>query len=112
MSCWVVPALAAEYWGISLEELMSRVSTGVVTMRQDNGFDVIDVAPDGPRNEKSMKKATDAPGARAVPTSDSKKPRIDQPAPPAIDSDERDTFGDWRAARAWTSRTRKAPILN
>ena len=109
MSCWVVPSLAAEYLGISIDEIMTRVAAGVMTMRKEAGFDMIDVAPDSPRYAKGADKSngrTAVPKAPAPPIS---KPRA-QPEP--FDADERDTFGDWRAARASTARTRKAPILN
>jgi hypothetical protein len=104
MSCWVVPSLAAEYLGITLEQLMMRVSAGAMDMRSEDGFDMIDVAPNSPRHENRNDKAVAPKPANPTP----------RPCPPAdaFDADERDTFGDWRTARALTARTRKAPVLS
>jgi hypothetical protein len=48
MSCWVVPTLAAEYLGISLDEVQDRLRCGTLTSMHDHGFLFVDVAPDSP----------------------------------------------------------------
>jgi hypothetical protein len=48
MSCWVVPTLAADYLGISLDELHERLRSGMLTSKNDSGFLFVDVAPDSP----------------------------------------------------------------
>lgn len=48
MSCWVVPSLAAELWGISVEQVWQRVHQGLVPVKQELGFMVVDVAPHSP----------------------------------------------------------------
>jgi hypothetical protein len=48
MSCWVVPIVAAEIWGISLEEVMQRINNGVVVSKREYGFLLVDTAPLGP----------------------------------------------------------------
>jgi hypothetical protein len=103
MSCWVVPSLAADYLGITLDELMQRVNAGAMTIRSEDGFDMVDVAPDSPRQGKA---AAPKPRPAGYPIGKPREPEG------SFDADERDTFGDWRAARASTARTRKAPILN
>lgn len=45
MSCWVVPAVAAEYWGISLDLVMRRITDGLVPHMSDAGFIFVDVDP-------------------------------------------------------------------
>ncbi|HEY1686671.1 MAG TPA: hypothetical protein VGG19_18055 [Tepidisphaeraceae bacterium] len=45
MSCWVVPSLAAEYLGITLEDLQGRISGGTIPSKHDHGFLFVDVAP-------------------------------------------------------------------
>lgn len=45
MACWVAPAVAAEFWGVSLEEVWTRVQNGSAACKSDSGFTFIDVAP-------------------------------------------------------------------
>ena len=45
MSCWVVPTVAAEYWGISLDLVMRRITDGLVPHMNDSGFVFVDVDP-------------------------------------------------------------------
>lgn len=46
MSCWVVPTIAAELWGIPLEQVLGQIRAGVVVSKSDYGFTLVDVAPD------------------------------------------------------------------
>jgi hypothetical protein len=45
MSCWVVPSVAAEYWGISLDLVLRRITDGLVPHMTDSGFVFVDVDP-------------------------------------------------------------------
>src|SRR4051812_37205137 len=63
MSCWVVPQVAAEIWGISLSEVLSRIHSGVVVSKMEYGFLVVDTAPLGP-----MFHSTAAEGKAKPPT--------------------------------------------
>lgn len=45
MSCWVVPSVAAEFWGVSLDVVWSRIYAGQVPHKRDGGFVFVDVAP-------------------------------------------------------------------
>ena len=45
MSCWVVPAIAAELWGVTVSHVLAGVRDGTVTSRQEHGFLFVDVAP-------------------------------------------------------------------
>lgn len=49
MSCWVVPMVAAEMWGVPVEAVLQRARDGEVPSKSENGFMFIDVAPDSPR---------------------------------------------------------------
>lgn len=42
MSCWVVPSLAAELWGVPLEQVLGRVRAGAVASKVDNGTVLVD----------------------------------------------------------------------
>lgn len=46
MSCWVVPSLAAELWGVPLEQVLGEIRAGAIVSKKDYGFTVVDVAPD------------------------------------------------------------------
>jgi len=45
MSCWVVPAVAAEFWGLSIEAVLQRVRDGHISHKTEQGFLFVDVAP-------------------------------------------------------------------
>lgn len=45
MSCWVVPTVAAEYWGVSLDVVWRRIYDGLVPYKNDRGFVFVDVDP-------------------------------------------------------------------
>jgi len=45
MSCWVVPAVAAEFWGVPVQTVLNRVRDGQVPHKTDQGFLFVDVAP-------------------------------------------------------------------
>lgn len=48
MSCWVVPAVAASFWGVAIDEVLRRVEQHEVVSKRDMGFLLVDVAPDKP----------------------------------------------------------------
>jgi len=46
MACWVVPAIAAELWGVSLNHVLAGIRDGSITSRHEHGFLCVDAAPD------------------------------------------------------------------
>lgn len=107
MSCWVVPSLAAEYLGMSIDQVMEKIAKGVLPSHNDHGFTVVDVAPNGPRSEPPRK--VQFPHAPPKPMHESQLPQ----AVERITGDiERDVFGDFRKARIDTARLRKAPSMH
>src|SRR5688500_16517599 len=48
MSCWVVPSVAAELWGVSVEHVLAGIREGRIFSRTDNGFVCVDAAPESP----------------------------------------------------------------
>jgi hypothetical protein len=38
MPCWVAPAIAADMWGISVEQVMAGISNGAIPSRIDGSF--------------------------------------------------------------------------
>ena len=45
MSCWVVPSVAAEFWGVPLDVVWARIYAGQVPHKRDGGFVFVDVEP-------------------------------------------------------------------
>lgn len=45
MSCWVVPAVAAEYWGVTIDVVWDRIHADLVPHKTERGFVFIDVDP-------------------------------------------------------------------
>ena len=82
MSCWGVPDVAAELWGISVEEVMQSVREGRIPSRREFHFLLVDVAPDSPQMA---------------------------PAKAAVIHDDNESF-DWKTARREISKQRIAPI--
>src|SRR5437016_1913838 len=46
MSCWVVPSVAAELWGCSVDSIMSAIRDGRLCSRMENGWTFVDMVPD------------------------------------------------------------------
>ena len=90
MSCWVSLSVASQFWNVPVSDLLSQVSNNSLTSRMESGMLLIDLHR--PMNNKTA-------------AHESQIPQI-------VAEVDADTFGDWRAARAATSRTRKAPVLH
>ena len=99
MSCWVVPTVAAELWGCSVETILERARSGVVPTKTENGFMFIDVAPDSDRcaAPKSIRPPTFTTVAAM---------QIVRDEEPAA---RLGTHDDWRSGRVLASRSRKPP---
>jgi len=44
MACWVVPTIAAELWGQTVEEVLRQIAEGTVHSKQEQGFIFVDAA--------------------------------------------------------------------
>jgi hypothetical protein len=132
MSCWVAPTLAAEIWQISLELLMSRIASGEIPVRDEDGFLFVDVAPYGSRVERPNRTPGERP-AMCTPAADAddtplmvtdeeaaalSMPEISTPSSSTPASDDEmgpedetasTSLDDWRAVRRKTARTRIPP---
>jgi hypothetical protein len=98
MSCWVVPALAAEYLGTTVEELLSRVRLGTIPTRTENGFTFVDVAPHSRRwDEPEMRPPT------FVELTAEELAALHEPAAaaekPAVRADEAEVEREWSGVR-------------
>lgn len=90
MSCWVVPAIAAELWGVTLGHVLERVRDGSLSSRHEHGFTFVDVAPDSHTYHRPRR-----PGEPAPPTFVAAKPREDDPVAsvPTVAVDDTLDFG-------------------
>ena len=130
MSCWVAPTLAAEIWQIPLAELMRRIQSGEIPVRNEDGFMFVDVAPYGPRLERPIRSPEERPPTYTViddqddadlleeeptvlvtddETAALMLPSGDQAEMGPIDDTASMNLGDWRAARRKAARTRIPP---
>jgi hypothetical protein len=91
MSCWVVPSVAADLWGIPVSQVLDRIRAGLIPSRQELGFTIVDVAPQAP------------------------KPASSRPSRPLtymalVEDEDADTFtADWRERRMQVSLLRRRP---
>src|SRR5688572_2236064 len=139
MPCWVAPSLAAELWHIALGELMRRIESGEIPVRNEDGFLFVDVAPYGPRVERHNLPPAERPPTftpidvddvddvdEAVVEEDLVEdeptvlltdeeasvlllPSADEAEMGPLDDTASTTLGDWRAARRRAARTRVPP---
>src|SRR2546422_6082415 len=105
MSCWVVPTVAAEIWGITVGEVLSRIQAGEVAVRHDSGWTFVDVAPTSPTLGPPLKRNAPRPET-FMPISSEELSALSEDE---IGEAEDSTFKDWRKARQRTSRLRLAP---
>jgi hypothetical protein len=106
MSCWVVPAVAAELWGLNVNQILERVRDGHVPSKLEMGFLMVDIAPN------TTSDATRAFRKMRPPTYVTLSPREDGlPAMALAKSDEEaDVFCiDWRQKRMEASLMRRRP---
>ncbi len=113
MSCWVVPTVAAELWGVSVDTILTRARAGDVPTKTENGFMFVDVAPDSHRIEtpKSLRPPTYTVASEVI-TEVKPKPGEMRLAPSDTDDEQVQrpvTLDDWRTGRVLASRTRKPP---
>jgi hypothetical protein len=102
MSSWVAPAVAAEIWGVSVEEVMRHIADGTVPSRTDGRFLFVDVAATGlpfstSRGESQNLVTPQEMTALAAQPSDAGEAPLD--------------ITQWRQVRGRTSQTRRAPRI-
>jgi hypothetical protein len=106
MSCWVVPSVAAELWGCTIDAVLNAIRNGHVPSKEDEGFTFVDVAPDSPKLEapKPLRPAT--PETYTI-LSQAEEDALQQPIECEEESEMR---SDWRKIRQSTSASRRAPL--
>jgi hypothetical protein len=128
MSCWVVPTIAAEIWGMPLSELLRRIRDGEIPTKQDAGFTFVDVAPYSNQIERPLLPPDERP-ATFTSLSDAEMAALerelvpqdaaaaDEPVIVVVDEDQlpdetqSKQLGDWRTARSAAARKRTPPRI-
>jgi len=103
MSCWVVPTVAAELWGVSVSDVLNQVESGSISTKTEYGFLLVDVAPQSPRFERS---AADQPRPLTytpIPVLEA----TDAENEPEQEVEEGEL--DWKATRSSVARLRRPP---
>jgi hypothetical protein len=124
MPCWVVPVVAAELWGVGVDHVLRAVADGSVPSKQEYGFTVIDVAPDGTNSSPPRRPDQPPPptfvlieGLTPTPPPAAEQPAIAPPLVqgdtselPPLDEEEDDVpITHWREVRSRVGRTRQPP---
>ena len=123
MSCWVVPALAAEIWGIPLQQILDAVRAGTLPTKDSIGLTFVDVAPTGPQVTTGYRPPAAMPETfkiaplaeelthaehDALHDREEEQSAREEEILSPVDEHEEGTL-DWRAARRSASRLRRPP---
>jgi hypothetical protein len=95
MPGWVLPAVAAELWGVPIEQVMADVAAGRLNSRVEGEFIFVDVQPDGADEPPSAPAPTPTPYRRSLAwsmPSDATAGSIT--SDPIVTADERDALLD------------------
>ena len=114
MSCWVVPTVAAELWGVSVEHVIQCIRSGQLASRSEAGFTFVDIAPETSINKPPTYTVITAEEFAAL-TGHGPQDVSDEVDVEIVDDEdalceaESGKLADWRAAREQASRMRIAP---
>ena len=119
MSSWVAPSVAAELWGISVDQVLAGIADGSIPSCVDGQFLFVDVRGHGVAATSSGSASTESVVTEeefAALTfqpreSESNIPIDGQPTDEQEEENTRDV-GSWRTAREQSSRTRRPPQAN
>jgi hypothetical protein len=113
MSCWVVPSVAAEMWGVPVDAVLSKAQSGQVPTKSESGFLFIDVAPNSPSCAPPRHLRPPSPPTYVVISGDDPVAPANDGGAGTIALDDHlmppIPAGDWRAGRMYSARARRAP---
>jgi len=121
MASWVAPAIAAEMWGVSVEQILAGIADGSISSCVDGQFLFVDIAANGyacstPRpapaehpdlSKEELAALTFQPICEIDSDSISEEPQKE-----SIEEEEDDSSRDvsmWRISRLQTSQLRRPP---
>ena len=96
MSCWVVPAVAAELWQMPIGQIVEKAKAGEIPTKTDLGFMLVDVAPNSPKIVHPLRPPAAAPKTYVT---------VEVPSE-AVSAEEK---LDWRPTRARMRNLRRPP---
>ena len=106
MSCWVVPSVAAELWGCTLDAVLNAIRQGKVPSKDDVGMTFVDVAPESPTMEAPKAVLSPSPETyEVISYAESQALKL-----PINANDESEMRGDWRSVRRNVAASRRAPL--
>jgi hypothetical protein len=105
MSCWVVPTIAAELWGVPVQDVLEKINCGDIASKFESGFTFVDVAPHSPVIETPRPLRIPTPPTFRVVT---REEIIALVGEEALQDDETER-GDWRIGRSEAGRMRRPP---
>ncbi len=115
MSCWVVPLIAAELWGVSIDHIHARVSDGSLPFKTEQGFVFVDVAPqteDAATRPLTYTLVTRSEQQALTDNFDQELAETDELQSAAFDDgpeSEQGTLPHWREVRGKVGLQRRAP---
>jgi hypothetical protein len=107
MSCWVVPTIAAELWGVPVQQVFQKINAGQVPSKYEKGFTFVDVAPESPvcAPAQPLRPPEPPPPTFRVVSREEIIALVGE----AAFADDVD-LGDWRIGRSEAGRMRRPPI--
>src|SRR5436309_7180804 len=119
MSCWVVPTIAADLWGCTVEHVWAAIRDGQIATREENGWLFVDAAPGNSAIElpRPLRPATFTPVSQAESVAllsgdeecGADGAEVDDADQLPLGEDPHTPLGDWRTVREQTSRLRRPP---
>lgn len=115
MSCWVVPTVAAELWGMPLNAVLEQIREGRIASKTELGFVLVDVAPGSAQSEPKIRAPKPLTYMSIEPTqSVLTRAEIDalledDSEEPPVDDEASEELAEWRQVRANVARQRRRP---
>ncbi len=117
---WVAPTIAAEIWGIGIEQVLAAVASGSIPSRMDGNFLFVNTDQSSTEEMQAIPHETD-PSLQAVPSDEeADEPIVTAQEMAALGMSSRGSvdsleemvppdISDWRNVRSRTSRLRRPP---
>jgi hypothetical protein len=113
MSCWVVPSIAAELWGVPVQQVLDGMHAGHIPSKQESGFTFVDVAPNSPKLETPRRFREPTPPTFTMVSPEELAALTAETSDTGEQDDSEDQtidLGDWRKARQDAQRHRRGPL--
>ncbi len=113
MGCWIVPAVAAELWGVPLGDVLECMRNGTLFWKDEDGFILVDSDRKAAETARNATEKKQNPPT-FIPVAADKEPIVSQDELKALTAGtEPDESGggqyDWQIARRQVGRIRRAP---